>query len=422
MHILFLSHYFPPEVNAPASRTYENAKRWVAAGHKVTVLTCAPNHPDGVVYSGYRNKLYQWDQIDDIRVLRVKTYIAANKGFVPRILNYVSYLFSATLFCRLVDRPDLVVSTSPQFFCGLAGFTVSRLKRSRWLLEIRDLWPESIVAVEAIPRGRVIRLLEKVETFMYRRADHIVSVTRSFLTHIHGRQVPMEKMSVVTNGADLERYKPCDKDRDLEDELGLTGKFVISYIGTHGMAHSLDTVLSAADQLRDNRDIVFLLVGDGAERDSLLEQKKQMRLDNVVMLPQQPKEMVPRLLSLTDVAMVLLKKSDLFKTVIPSKMFEAMAMSRPLIFGVEGESRDIFLRGDCGIAIEPENATELAVAAENLAADRALTERLGKNGRMFVSDHYDRDVLAARYLEILNAVSRGNQVSEDCRQVFSINE
>lgn len=405
MHVLFLSHYFPPEVNAPASRTFENARRWVKAGHKVTVLTCAPNHPNGILYPGFRNKLWQREEMEGVEVLRVKTYLGANKGFVHRTLNFISYMISATLLCGMVKGVDLVVSTSPQFFCGLAGYPVSRLKGCRWVLEVRDLWPESIVAVEAVKPGRVIRMLEKVENFMYRKADHIVSVTRSFIKHFNKRGIGTEKISVVTNGADLGAFNPLPRDRELEAAFGLEGKFVVSYVGTHGMAHSLETVLAAAELLKEQKEIVFLLAGDGAEREKLLAARERLGLDNVLMLPQQPKTMVPRLLALSDATMVLLKKSDLFKTVIPSKMFEAMAMERSLIFGVEGESRAIFESAECGIAIEPENERELAEAVRSLARDRERSAALGKKGGDFVRKYYDRDVLARFYGTIIQAVA-----------------
>jgi len=318
MHILFLTHYFPPEVNAPASRTYENARRWVRAGHRVKVLTCVPNHPRGIVYPGHRNCFRQWEKIDGIDVLRVITYLGPNKGFARRIANYLSYLFSAAVFCPRVKNVDVVVSTSPQFFCGLAGFFVFRLRRAKWVLEISDLWPESIIAVGALRQKQLIRILEGIETFMYRRADHLISVTNSFKRHIMARGVGEDKLTVITNGADLETFKPLPRDNEVAERYGLQGKFVASFIGTHGMAYGLTTVLRAADRLRNRREIVFLLVGDGAEKENL---------------ERQPKAMMPLFLAASDACMVLLRRDDLFKTVIPSKIFEAMAMEQPIIMG-----------------------------------------------------------------------------------------
>lgn len=406
MHLLFLTHYFPPEVNAPASRTFENARRWVKAGQRVTVLTCAPSHPRGIVYAGYRNALWQWETLDGIRVLRVMTYLSANKGFLGRILNYLSYMVAATLLSTLVRGVDLVVSTSPQFFCGMAGLWVARLKGRPWVLEIRDLWPESIIAVGAIRSRRVIRLLEGLETFLYRQADHLVSVTHSFREHIMGRGVPGHRISVITNGADLEQFNPLPKENveQLRLGLGLNGKFLASYIGTHGMAHGLDTVLEAARILQRREDICFLLVGDGADRDALLRKKQAMGLDNVLMMPQQPKETMPSFLAASDACMVLLKRNELFKTVIPSKIFEAMAMERPVILGVEGESRSIIEAARCGVCIEPESAEQLAAAVLQMRHDPGLVQRLGSNGRRCAVERYSRDRLASDYLEVLQTV------------------
>ncbi|MDI6722978.1 MAG: glycosyltransferase family 4 protein, partial [Candidatus Aenigmarchaeota archaeon] len=381
MHVLFLTHYFPPEVNAPASRTFENAKRWVNEGHRVTVLTCVPNHPRGIAYPGYQNHLWQWEEQEGIKVLRVMTYLSANEGFLKRTMNYISYMLSATILCFLVKKVDLVVSTSPQFFCGMAGLWVSGLKRRRWVLEIRDLWPESIISVGAIKNRRVIKLLSKLETFLYSRADHIIALTKAFKRHIESRGIPGERISVITNGADFDKFNPLPKRNRLSDELNLNGKFVVSYIGTHGMAHGLDTVLRAAQMLQQQQDITFLLVGDGAERNNLVRQKEVMGLKNVMMLPQQPREKMPEFLALSDVNMVLLRKNDLFKTVIPSKIFESMAMERPIILGVEGESKEIIEEAEAGICIEPESENQLAEAVLKLYNDSALMGKLGKNGR-----------------------------------------
>lgn len=407
MHILFLTHYFPPEVNAPASRTYENAKRWVRKGHQVTVVTCAPNHPSGVLYPGYRNRLWQWDELDGIRVLRVKTYLSANKGFGKRTLNYLSFLISATLLAPLARGVDVVVSTSPQFFCGLAGYGISRLKGVPWVLEIRDLWPESIVAVGAVRNRRLIGALEGIENFMYRRADRVVALTRAFKKHIVSRGIPPERIDVITNGADLEQFGPAARDNSFRAEQGLSGKFVLSYIGTHGMAHGLETIFLAAQALKNEDRIVFLLVGDGAARDALVAEKERLGLANVIMLPQQSKDRVPEILAASDATLVLLKKTELFKTVIPSKIFESMAMARPIILGVDGEAREIIEEGDCGLCIEPENADALSASILKLACEPQLGRRLGVNGRTFVVRNYNREVLAQQFLSHLTMVACG---------------
>ncbi|WP_295883587.1 glycosyltransferase family 4 protein [uncultured Thiohalocapsa sp.] len=399
-----MSHYFPPEVNAPASRTYEHCVEWVRSGHEVTVVTCAPNHPRGVLYEGYRNRWFQTEEMDGIHVIRLWTYLSANEGFLRRTLNYVSYMFAAIVATPRLPKPDIVISTSPQFFNGLAGWFVSRLKRVPWALEIRDLWPESIVTVGAIKNPLIIRALERLELFAYHNADVIVPVTDAFKRYMIGKGIDARKMSVLKNGVNLRLFQERDpatpEAQALARQLGAEGRFIAAYVGTHGMAHHLETILEAA-ALMDNDDILFVMVGDGAERDRLAAKRSEMGLNNVVMLDQLPKASMPALWSLTDVSLVLLKKSDLFKTVIPSKIFESMAMRVPIILGVEGEAQTIIEQAGAGICIEPENAERLAESVRMLYEDGALAQRLGGSGRRYVQQHFDRAVLADRYQRVL---------------------
>lgn len=406
MQILFLSHYFPPEVNAPASRTFEHCRQWVEDGHSVTVVTCAPNHPRGIVYEGYRNKLFHRENRNGIQVIRLWTYVTANEGFLKRTLNYLSYMVAAVLVAPFLSRCDVVLTTSPQFFNGLAGYLVSRLKRAPWILEIRDLWPESIVAVGAITNRPVIRFLEALELFAYRHAHHIVAVTDAFKSHIHMKGILPEKVTVIKNGVDFTLYKPGTSRTPLAHEIGLEGKFVASYFGTHGMAHHLETILEAAQTLSEWKDIMFLLVGDGADRRRLVAMRDEMKLSNVVMLDQQPKDKMPEFWSLSSVSLVLLKKSALFKTVIPSKIFESMAMERPVILGVEGESAELVVSAGGGICIEPESSSELASQVLNLSRDPAMCQVLGASGRRYVLKHFDRQVLARRFADVMELVCR----------------
>lgn len=394
LRILFLSHYFPPEVNAPATRTYEHCKVWVEQGHEVTVLTCVPNHPMGKVYGGYRNQLYQVDQMDGIKVIRLFTYVTANEGFLKRTANYVLFMLATIFSAPFVTKADVVISTSPQFFNGLAGYFVSRLKRARWVLEIRDLWPESILAVGAIKNKRLIKVLEWIERFVYRKADHVVAVTHAFKKHIVARGAKQESVSVIRNGVDLSLFVDTEPDVVLEEEWQLRDKFVAAYVGTHGMAHGLETILDAAKNLAHRDDIVFLMVGDGAEREKLLQRKNQEQLTNVVMQGQQPKAMMPKIWAMTDVSLVLLRKLDLFKTVIPSKIFESMAMSKPIILGVEGEVAAIIDESKAGVCIEPDNPRELAAAIESLADNKDLYDDKAMSGLPYVTKQFDRKNLA----------------------------
>lgn len=406
MRILFFSHYFSPESNAPASRVYELCKRFVAAGHKVTIVTCAPNVPNGVLYQGYRNKLYHRECMDGIDVIRVWTYIAANKGKTKRILNYLSYMFTATIAGLLSRRPDIVIATSPQFFCGWAGVVVSTLRGIPFVLEIRDIWPAAFTVVEVIRNRLVFRVLEWLEVTMYRSARHIVTVGPGYRRELLKRGVPPEKISIVMNGVDTEMFVPRQPDRILKKQLGLDGKFVCSYIGTIGMACALDIVIHAAQILRarKRRDIAFLLVGDGAVRESLESEAKRLHLGGIVFTGRQDKSLVPAFFSISDVCLVHLIKHDFFTTVTPSKIFEAAGMAKPIVIGVPGDAAELVQKAHAGVQIEPENAEQLVDAIVKLAANPSLCQQYGESGRQYVLEHFDRDNLAVKYLGIITSI------------------
>ena len=406
MHILFLTDNFPPEVNAPASRTFEHCREWVKAGHKVTVVTCAPNFPKGKVFDGYRNRAWQTEEMDGIRVIRVWSYITANEGFVKRILDYQSFMVTATLASPFVRGVDVVVGTSPQFFTACAAYVVAGMKRVPWVFELRDLWPESIRAVGAMKESKALDWLEKLELFLYRKANAVVSVTNAFRDNLIGRGIDGAKIHVVTNGVDISRFNPREKDAELVRELGLEGKFVAGYIGTHGMAHALETLLEAAAKLKARPDgdrYRILLLGDGARKAELVAQAQAKGLDNVLFVDSVSKEQVVRYWSLLDVSIIHLRKTELFTTVIPSKLFECMGMGIPVLHGVAGESAGIVEKEGAGIVFEPENANALCDGLARLAADRALYDQYRRNA-LTGAHNYDRSVLAGRMLGVLEGL------------------
>ena len=406
MRILYLSHYFHPEGNAPAKRVYEMCRRWVRSGHAVTVITCAPNVPSGVVYDGYRNTWLRRETVEGIETIRVWTYLAANKGTARRILNYVSYMVFAVIAGLRAERPDLVIATTPQFFCGWAGVWVSRLRRLPFILEIRDIWPESIVAVGALGNRLLLRLLEHWERSMYRAATRIVTVGEGYQQQLEARGVPSERIDVVPNGVDRKAFAGAGDGSQVRAEFGLGDAFVVSYVGTIGMGSGLDVVLRAARRLaaEGRRDIVFLLVGDGAVREDLERQARAEGLERVVFAGRQEKARIPAILAATDACLVHLTGQDLFCSVLPSKIFESAAMAKPIILGVRGFAADLVERAEAGICIEPENETELVEAACRLAGDRALARKLGESGRERIAARYDYDDLAAGYLAIIRTL------------------
>ena len=403
MKILFFSHYFPPEVNAPATRVFQMGRRWVRAGHEVQVITCAPNVPAGKIYDGYRNRPIQHETVEGIRVTRIWTFLAPNKGSVRRSLNYISYLFSAGLAGLFTRNPDLIIATTPQFFCGWTGALVARLRRVPFVLEVRDLWPESIVAVNAMKPGLAIRFLGWLEQKLYAAAGLIVTVGDGYRSRLIERGVPSSKIAVITNGVDRETLKPGARDESLREKFGLAGKFVCAYVGTIGMACGLDVVLRAATLLKQQgrNDITFLLVGDGAVLEALKKTAADQKLGNVVFAGLQPKPLIPALLATSDACLVHLRKQDLFQSVLPSKLFEAAAMARPVILGVQGSAASLLTDMNGGICIEPENEEELCSAVTRLSDDPSLARRMGESACRHVQEHFDLDRLASDYLSLL---------------------
>lgn len=412
MKILYLSQYFPPEMGAPSARVYELSRRWVKMGAQVTVLTGFPNHPTGTIPPAYRGYRFMREQKDGIEVVRTYIYAAPNKGFLKRVISYLSFMFSSIIQgTRKVGQQDLIIATSPQFFVGIAGYLISRLKHIPFVFEVRDLWPESIVQLGQLKNRWAIRFLEWIEMTLYKKSVHVVGVadsTRSILTE---RGVDYHKITIIKNGVDLQLFQNHYDRNALKEEMEYKDRFVISYIGTHGLSHALDKVLDTAHLMRSSRDVIFLLVGEGAEKEKLIAKAKRLELENVRFKDQIAKSELPLYYALSDVVLVTLRKLPLFKHVIPSKIFEIMAMSRPILLSVDGEARKLVEAAEAGIYCEPENADMLRAQIDHLKNDREWCERLGQNGCRFVHQHYNRDALADRYLQLLEHVSNQGGVN-----------
>ena len=398
MKILFITDNFPPEVNAPATRTFEHCKEWVKKGDEVTVITCAPNFPKGKVYEGYKNKLYQKEETEGIKVIRVWSYISANEGFAKRIIDFLSFAVMA-FWVGLFKKTDLIIATSPQFFTTWTAETLATLKRKPWVFELRDIWPESIKAVGAISGdSKIFKFLEKIELRLYKRSSRVISVTESFKRNLIERGIDSEKVKVVINGANLERFSKMEKDAALVEKYNLKGKFVAGYVGTHGMAHKLDFILNSWP--KDNPDFHLILMGDGAEKSKLVKLAKTLNIANISFIPSMLKEDVPAYLSLMDVSLVPLKKSDLFKTVIPSKIFENSAMQIPILLGVEGESADIIQKYNAGLCFEPENKEDFLTKLNLLKEDKTVYENC-QAGCLSLAKEFDRKKMAEKMRNFL---------------------
>jgi len=407
VHILFLTDNFPPEVNAPASRTFEHCREWVNLGEQVTVITCAPNFPKGKVFSGYRNRLWQTETMEGIRVIRVWTYITANEGFVRRSLDYLSFMVVATIASLWIRKVDVVIGTSPQFFTVCAAYVVGLLKHVPWVFELRDIWPESIKAVGSMQDGPLYRMLERLELFLYKKANRIIALTQSFKKELIARGVEADKIDVVTNGVDLSLFKPRNKNVALVQSLGLENQFIAGYIGTIGMAHGLETLIEAAEIIQNisnnqnqNHNIKILLLGDGARKESLKQLAKDKGLSNLIFIDTVSKAEVADYWSLLDISIIHLKKDPLFEKVIPSKLFECMAMGIPVLHGVLGESAEIVNSLGVGKTISPESSQELAKELLRLAKNPQELELMRQAG-LISAGRFDRARLAQKMLTVV---------------------
>ena len=400
MRILFLTDNFPPETNAPATRTYEHCLKWINMGYQVTVITCFPNFPKGKVFEGYTNKLYQKENIDGITVIRVWSYITANNGFMKRIIDYVSYAITSFLFGLFV-KTDLIIATSPQFFTAISGRMLSFFRRIPWVMEVRDLWPDSIAAVGSMNKSsRHFKVLKKIEHHLYLSASRIVVVTDSFKKYIiteHG--IKPEKVGVFKNGVLVSNFKSSESNDviALKESLGLENKIIISYIGTHGLAHGLNFILESISKI-SNPDLHFLFIGDGAEKENLIKYSKTLHSKNFTFLESVTKSEIPLYIEISDYSLVNLKKSDEFKNVIPSKIFENIAMYKPILLGVEGESKKLIDDYEVGVCFEPENKESFLNALQDI--QKLEREPFKVNCNKMLAD-FDRNNIAINLIKFI---------------------
>jgi glycosyltransferase involved in cell wall biosynthesis len=412
--ILYVSQYFPPEMGAPAARASELAHHWSAAGHEVSVLTGFPNHPTGVVPPEWRSRLRRLtfhEKVGNIDIFRSWLWPLPNRKSHERVCNYTSFFLSAALRGLTLPRPDVIIATSPQLLVGLAGWWIAFSRQIPFVFEVRDLWPESLAAVGVGGEGSLLHhTLGGVAQFLYEHAAHIVVVTPAFKDRlIDDWRVSSEKISIVANGVETEVFAPVPPSAtlDLRKQLNAQNKFLVSYIGTMGNAHGLETLLDSASQLQHRSpDVLFLLLGEGAEKDRIRSLAQSRGLTNVQFLDQQPREKIPAFIAASDACLVLLKKADVFKTVTPTKMLEFMSCCRPVILGVDGQARQIVEEADAGIAIEPENPDALVAAMERLNADRELGRAMGQKGRDYIVKNFSRASTAGKYIRVLETLVR----------------
>jgi colanic acid biosynthesis glycosyl transferase WcaI len=416
--ILYVSQYFPPEMGAPSARAAELAQHWAGAGHEVSVLTGFPNHPTGIVPPEWRSRLRRLtysEKVDRVNVFRTWLWPLPNRKAHERMRNYASFCISSALRGLTLPHPDVIIASSPQLLVGLSGWWLAYTRHVPLIFEVRDLWPESLTAVGLGSEDSLLhRTLAAIAKFLYEHSARIVVVTPAFKDHLVRRwHVPAEKIDIVENGVETDLFAPAHPATNLalRRELGAESRFLVSYIGTMGMAHGLETLVDAAAKLKSqNPSVLFLLIGEGAEKESIKALCQSRGLANVQFLDQQPREKIPAFISASDASVVLLKKTEVFKTVIPTKMLESMACARPVILGVEGQAQEILQEAGAGLLVEPENADALVSAINQLATNLELARELGEKGRAYILQKYSRSSTAQKYIEVLQRmISQGTQ-------------
>jgi glycosyltransferase involved in cell wall biosynthesis len=405
--IAIVSHYFWPETGAPSARLLELGSEWAARGHEVTVVTNFPNHPSGTIPEAYRGRTFQVEAVRGVRVIRCRTYAAANRGIVKRTAGHLTFMLQSVLQATPhLQGTDVLVASSPTLFAAVAAYVMSRRMGVPFVFEVRDLWPAIFVDLGVIRNRALIALLERLELFLYRRARAVVTVTHAFAHDIARRGIPSAKIFVIPNGVDLDAFRPGAPDLALRARLGVTDAMLVLYCGAHGISHALSRTLDAAERLQNDPRIRFVFVGEGAEKPELQERARARRLSNVAFLPTVPRDEVPGLYRSADVCLVPLRAVPLFRSFVPSKMFEILACGRPILASLEGEAAQILEASGAALVVPPEDVDALSTALARLAGDSALRSELASRGRAFVEAHFDRRHLANAYADILAAVVR----------------
>lgn len=398
MNILFITDNYPPEYNAAAIRTSEHINRWAQTNNNITVITCFPNFPKGKIFKGFKNKLYKVEKFRNIKIIRVWTFIAPNSGFFLRTLDHISFAASSIIASFFVNKPDYIFATSPQFFTMIGGYFISIFKKIPLILEIRDLWPDSLLSVGVIKKNLIFKFLKKIEYYLYKKAFKIIVVTKSTFKILENNGIK-NKVSVIYNGVNLEKFQPSIKNKSLVKKYNLRNYFCIGYIGTIGLAHEIEVLISAAKKLlKKNYKIKLVIIGEGARKEFIKKKINKYQLTNVILLNSVPNNEIAKYWSILDCSITHLKNDMLFRTVIPSKVFESMAMQIPIIHGVLGESSDMIHALNIGECFESGNYKSLYGIIVKFYKDRRLLQ-VYKNNCSKVSNNFDRKKLADRLLK-----------------------
>jgi glycosyltransferase involved in cell wall biosynthesis len=403
--ILILTQYFPPETGAAQNRLWNLASRLRDKGADVTVLTGMPNYPQMKIHEGYRKRCYLKETMNEFTVHRCWLYAGTSKSIFPRLLTYFSFVVTSffTGWFKL-GRFDYILCESPPLFLGISAVLLKELKGAKLIFNVSDLWPESAEKLGLITNRFLLGITTKLEERLYRSSFLITGQTKGIVRNISNR-CPGKKVHWLKNGVDLDSFRDLPaKDFSWRLDNGFTeDDFLLLYAGILGHAQGLEVLLKAAQLLKEQKKIRFILVGDGPERDKLVRLKEELKLENLFFFPAVPRVQLLRIIAGIDVALIPLRKIDLFKGAIPSKMFENLALRKPILLGVEGEAKELFIdEGNTGLAFVPEDEHDLAAKARILFEDRKLTLELGENGFNYVSRMFNWDDIAGDFWKEIN--------------------
>lgn len=402
MKILFLTQYCPPEVGAPQNRIFEFAKQLKKFGHEITILTAMPNYPRGEIFEEYRGKKIVKETIDGIDIVRTGIYATKSKDFVKRLRNYLSFTWSSVFSgAKHIEKQDVIITESPPLFLGWSGYVLSKMKKAKFVFNVSDLWPESAVKLDVLHNKAMIKASTWLEEFCYRKAAAVTGQTKGIVDNIVSRGFDKNKVHIITNGVDTEFFKKENRSEEFRESIGIKNKFAVVYAGIHGIAQGLEVLVDAAEIIKEEKEIQIVFIGEGPEKPMLMNKVKEKKLENVTFLPMQDKKDMPKIIASMDATVVPLKKLDIFKGALPSKMFENLASEIPIVLAVEGEAENLINDAQAGIVVEPENSKEIAKAILKLHKNKELRESLGKNGRSYVMNNFSREAIARKLENIL---------------------
>ncbi|MFD0673661.1 glycosyltransferase family 4 protein [Cohnella sp. GCM10027633] len=411
MKIVVICHYFYPEIGAPSARLFEMAKRWVDQGHEVQVVTCFPNHPTGIIPENYRGNRYMAEVVEGIKIHRNYVYATPNEGFFKKTLGHVSFMISSICLSLFrISKPDVIIVSSPTLFSVISGYIFSLFKRKPYIFEVRDLWPDAIIKLGVLKNKMIIKTLTVMEMFLYKRSKKVVVVTNSFKEDLVSRGVPPGKVDVITNGVDTTIFNRDDMPavEPLRQEFGWGDKKVLLYVGAHGISQGLGTIIEAAKEMLNDSDVLFVFVGEGAEKKKLIDLAAGYGLSNVQFISPQDKHRIPLFYKASYLSFVPLRNLPMFDAYIPSKMFEILGSGCPIVASISGESAEILERSGGALVVEPENVSAIVQSVRKLLSDSELREKLSHQGSEFVNGHYSRMALADKYIGIMKEVTEVN--------------